>query len=256
MIKNKSFYYHTNMSLSLDSTNEVKVVKTEETNMDASSDEVKDLSLDTESKDLDLKDLSEDFCFIPKEYLVDVDGRESFKYLHNFGDPKLKDLTLKTKCGLISKVVRKSFETEKKTKEIPVPGGSKHHLEMIVRYLNHQDGLPGFIPPKPITSKKMSEIVKDPWVAKFCDDFENLTIEEKKLTLPECRDFMYDTLTLANYLDIECLIHIMCAKVASLIKGTPGEAMKGVLLGTGEIEPKKPKQVVPPKEEKEEKKKE
>ena len=67
---------------------------------------------------------------------------------------------------------------------------------------------------------------------------------------------MYDTITLADYLHIECLIHILCAKVATHIKGTPGDKMKGVLLGTLEVEPAKPKQVVPPKEEKEEKKEE
>ena len=27
--------------------------------------------------------------------------------------------------------------------------------------------LPGKVPPKPITSKKMSEIVSDPWIAKY-----------------------------------------------------------------------------------------
>ena len=48
---------------------------------------------------------------------------------------------------------------------------SRHQLAMIVEYLIHQDGVAGKIPPKPITSKKMSEIVKDPWVAKFCDRF-------------------------------------------------------------------------------------
>ena len=82
----------------------------------------------------------------------------------------------------------------------------------------------------------------------ICEDLDNLEFDGKKLTLVECRDFMYDLITLSNYLNIDCLMHILCARVASLIKGTPGEQMKGVLLGTMEVEPKKPKQVVPPKE--------
>jgi hypothetical protein len=239
------------MSLSLDSTNEVKVVKSSEV-----VEEVKDLSLESSSTDVNFSELSETVSLIPKEYLTPVDGREAFDLKYNFGASQLSNLTLKTKSGFISNFIKEAFDKEKTTKEIPVPNGSRLHLEMIVRYLEHQDGLPGKIPSKPITSKKMSEIVSDPWIAKYCDDLDCLELEGKKFTLVECRDFLYELLTLANYLHIECLIHILAAKVASLIRGTPGEQMKGVLLGTGEVEPKKPKQVVPPKEEKEEKKEE
>src|SRR5271156_1621516 len=210
------------MSLSLDSTStdEVKVIKTD----NVPTEETKVLSLDSKIEEVvNFSELSEYVALLPKEFLTPVDGRDAYTYKHKFEDSECKPFILKTKSGFLSNFVKKAFDTEKTTKEIPVPSGSKHHLAKIVEYLIHQDGVVGQIPPKPITSKKMSEIVKDPWVAKFCDDFESLEIEGKKLTLVECRDFMYDTLTLANYLDIDCLIHILCVKVATLIKGTPGD---------------------------------
>jgi len=238
------------MSLSLDSTSteEVKVVKTDTT---VPMDETKDLSLDSKTEEVvDFSELSEYIVLYPKEFLTSVEGRDSYTFKHKFEDTECKPFMLKTKSGFISDFVKKAFETEKTTKEIPVPNGSRHQLAMIVEYLIHQDGMVGKIPPKPITSKKMPEIVKDPWVAKFCDRFDELVIEGKKLTTPECRNFLYDTITLADYLHIECLIYILCAKVATYIKGTPQEDLKGILLGTGEKTPVVKKEV----EKKEEKK--
>jgi len=116
--------------------------------------------------------------------------------------------------------------------------------------MNHQDGIPSQIPSPPITSKKMSDIVKDSWVAKFCDDFtKDLYVNEKdnklqyetytkeqKDKICGTRTEFYDVITASNYMEITDLLHILSAKVATMIKQTPVEKMKGIVTGTHEIE--------------------
>jgi hypothetical protein len=218
---------------SLDS--EVKVEKVSE------DKEVKETvdSLDSVPEEkVDFSLYSEEFAFIPREYLVQADGRESYKLVHKFGDAELKDLTLKTKSGFLSTFVKEAFDKEKSTKEIPVPGGSKRHLEQLVRYLVHLDGIAGQVPSMPLTSKNMMDIVKDPWVAKWATDFDSIVMKEnKEVDLPASRQFLYDTLSLADYLAINCAVHVLSARVAALIKGEAPEKLKGILKGTNEICP-------------------
>jgi len=43
---------------------------------------------------------------------------------------------------------------------------------------------------------------------------------------------LYDLILAANYMDIKSLLHLGCAKVASLIKGQPLEKIKDILAVT------------------------
>jgi len=70
---------------------------------------------------------------------------------------------------------------------------------------------------KPLRSKKMKEVVKVPWDADFIDK------------IGEVRQDLYDVILAANYMDITGLLHLGCAKVASLIKGQPLERIKEIL---------------------------
>jgi len=45
----------------------------------------------------------------------------------------------------------------------------------------------------------------------------------------ETRQQLYDLILAANYMDIKSLLHLGCAKVASLIKGQPLEKIKEIL---------------------------
>jgi len=223
-------------SMSLDTTTDVKVTKVTE---QETKDETMSLDAPTVTT-TDFSEYSDEVALIPKEFLTSVDGRESYEEKYQFGAPELKDFTLKTKSAFISQLVKEAFDKEKTTKTIPIPSGSKDHLLQIIRYLNHQDGMAGVIPPQPLTSKKMSDIVRDPWVAKWADDFDSMFHKEnKEVDLVRCREFLYATITLANYMNIQCAIHILCAKVASMIKGEPAEKLKGILKGTLEVEEKK-----------------
>src|SRR5579872_3572705 len=189
---------------------------------------------------------------IPKEHLTVVtkDEKESYVYIYDINSSEAKDFVIPVKNGLISGMIRRTFSMDQNAKEIPLPGVSSVSLKHIIKYMNHQDGIPSQIPSPPITSKKMSDIVKDSWVAKFCDDFtKDLYVNEKdnklqyetytkeqKDKICGTRTEFYDVITASNYMEITDLLHILSAKVATMIKQTPVEKMKGIVTGTHEIE--------------------
>jgi len=86
-----------------------------------------------------------------------------------------------------------------------------------VEYMNHHKGIEPPIIEKPLRSKIMKDVCKDPWDAEFIDK------------IGENRQQLYDLILAANYMDIKSLLHLGCAKVASLIKGQPLEKIKDIL---------------------------
>eukprot|EP00470_Lotharella_oceanica_P005665 CAMPEP_0170166450 /NCGR_PEP_ID=MMETSP0040_2-20121228/92_1 /TAXON_ID=641309 /ORGANISM="Lotharella oceanica, Strain CCMP622" /LENGTH=181 /DNA_ID=CAMNT_0010404153 /DNA_START=48 /DNA_END=593 /DNA_ORIENTATION=+ len=145
-------------------------------------------------------------------------------------DAEVKDemITLKSKDGksievnkkyaFISAVIKTSLENDADAKEVPIPGVKYDTLEHIVKYMNHHKGTEPAIIDKPLRNKKMSENVKDKWDAPFIDEIGNGN-----------RQPLYDLILAANYMDIKALLHLGCAKVASLIKGQPLERIKEIL---------------------------
>jgi hypothetical protein len=83
--------------------------------------------------------------------------------------------------------------------------------------MNHHKGVEPPIVEKPLRSKVMKDVCKDPFDADFID------------RIGENRQALYDLILAANYMDIKSLLHLGCAKVASLIKGQPLEKIKDIL---------------------------
>merc|ERR1711964_709720 len=100
-------------------------------------------------------------------------------------------------------------------KEIEIKKVSGPILNLIVDYLKHHDGkVPAEIK-KPIKSVKMEKICEDPW------DAEYINKQTKK--------DIFQIILGANYMDIKSLLHLGCAKIATLIKGKSPEEIKKVL---------------------------
>merc|ERR1711964_112178 len=100
-------------------------------------------------------------------------------------------------------------------REIEIKKVSGPILNLIVEYLKHHDGkVPAEIA-KPIRSVKMEKIVEDPW------DGEFINKQTKKV--------IFQIILGANYMDIETLLHLGCAKIATLIKGKSPEEIKKIL---------------------------
>jgi len=145
--------------------------------------------------------------------LDEDDSSGNIKLTSKNGDKK----KLPKKHAMISGLVKTALEQDSDATEVPLPGVTSEILQKVVEYMQHHKGEEPPIIPKPLRSKEMKEVCKDPWDATFIDS-------------------VYDLILAANYMDINSLLHLGCAKVASLIKGQPLEKIKGIL------QPEKPSQ--------------
>jgi len=88
-------------------------------------------------------------------------------------------------------------------------------LKLIVEYLNYHKGkVPAEIA-KPIRSVKMEKIVEDEWDATYINK------QPKRM--------IFQIILGANYMDIKSLLHLGCAKIATMIKGKSPEEIKKIL---------------------------
>ena len=131
---------------------------------------------------------------------------------------------LTRKQALLSKLIETALSNDTKTTEIPVSNKYNDiHIFKMVEFLKHHDGEAPAIPEQPLRSKKMSEVTTE-WCANFVDH------------IGKNRDLIYKVIDIANYFDIPSLLHICCAKVASLIKGEKLENLKTILTTNDELE--------------------
>jgi len=127
-----------------------------------------------------------------------------------------RDFSVKKKNAFISVVVKSATEQDQSVADLPVQVKGDI-LALVVEYMNHHGGTEPPIVEKPLRSKIMKDVVKDPWDAEFVDK------------IGENRQQLYDLILAANYMDIKALLHLGCAKVASLIKGQPLEKIRDIL---------------------------
>merc|ERR1711964_751571 len=73
----------------------------------------------------------------------------------------------------------------------------------------------------------MSKIVEHPWDATFIDNIEK-TMGKKMI---------FKIILAANYMAIKSLLHLGCAKIATLIKGKSPEEIKKILGDDGTCDP-------------------
>lgn len=128
-----------------------------------------------------------------------------------------KSFTISKKAVFVSKLVSQALENDPCADEVPIPGATGSILELIIQYMCHHDGTEPPIVEKPLRSKLMKDVCKDTWDANFIDEIGNN------------RQQLYDLILAANYMDVKSLLHLGCAKVASLIKGQPLEKIKDIL---------------------------
>merc|ERR1719435_722918 len=117
--------------------------------------------------------------------------------------------------ALMCNLVKSIIEGDSEAKIIEIKKVSSEILKLIVNYLLHHKGkVPAEIA-KPIRSVKMEKIVEDEWDATFINAQSKRTI--------------FQIILGANYMDIKSLLHLGCAKIATLIKGKSPEEIKKIL---------------------------
>lgn len=137
-----------------------------------------------------------------------------------------KEFEVERKSAYISKLVKTSVENDSSASEVPIPSAKSDILELVVKYMTHHQGTEPPIIEKPLRSKTMKDVC-NAWDADFIDG------------IGENRQQLYDLILAANYMDIKSLLHLGCAKVASLIKGQPLEKIREILAVNQSAEEKK-----------------
>lgn len=115
----------------------------------------------------------------------------------------------------MSKLVCNIVEGDSQADRIQVKQVDAETLELIVQYMKHHAGNEPAEIAKPIRSVKMEKIVEDPWDAEFINK------------LP--KRALFQLILGANYMDCKSLLHLGCAKVATMIKGKSPEEIKQIL---------------------------
>lgn len=128
-----------------------------------------------------------------------------------------KEYSISKKDAFIAKLIATSCEQDVDAVDVPVPAVKEATFEHIYAYMKHHAGVEPPIIEKPLRSKNMKDVCKDKWDADFIDAIGNN------------RQDLYDLILGSNYMDIKSLLHLGCAKVASLIKGQPLEKIKDIL---------------------------
>jgi len=123
--------------------------------------------------------------------------------------------TISKKSAEMCKLVRSILEGDRSATEIPIKKVKGEILQLLVEYLKHHNGkIPAEIA-KPIRSVKMEKIVEDKWDADFINNMSKKVI--------------FQVILGANYMDVPSLLHLGCAKIATLIKGKSPDEIKQIL---------------------------
>jgi len=123
--------------------------------------------------------------------------------------------TIDRQSAMMCNLVKSIIEGDADAKTIEIKKVSTKILQFITEYLLHHKGkVPAEIA-KPIRSVKMEKIVEDEWDAKFINSKSKRDI--------------FQIILGANYMDIKSLLHLGCAKIATMIKGKSPEEIKKIL---------------------------
>lgn len=117
-------------------------------------------------------------------------------------DPK--SYKIKKSNVKLANLVVTMLSGDQSTTEVACPQVPSATLKLIVDYLNHHGGKAPEPLPCPVRSVDMKQICSDEFDAKFIDDLKKKEI--------------FEIILAANYLDIPSLLHLGCAKIATLIK--------------------------------------
>jgi len=88
-------------------------------------------------------------------------------------------------------------------------------ISHVIKFLIHHNGVEPTKIPKPIRSSKLRKSVDDPWDVEFANSLSKKEIF--RITL------------VANYIDCQSLLHLMCAKIATLTRGRSPEEIRRIL---------------------------
>jgi hypothetical protein len=123
----------------------------------------------------------------------------------------------------ISELYREQINTDSKLLELTMTFDSNVKMppadvaNLIIKFIEHHNGIEQPNIPKPLKSTVMKEVTNE-WDATFVDELGDLDTQ-----------WLYDVVHMANYLAIQSLLHLISAKLGSMIKGKTPEQIKEIL---------------------------
>ncbi len=144
---------------------------------------------------------------------------------------KVSDGEIKVQAAVVikSKLIAEMLEDEDFESEpiLPLPNVNKRTMAKVIEFLeyHHDPARPMPVVVKPIKSASMKENIKDfLWDAEFIDALESPAERNGEMVTKQACETLFAGVLAANYLDIESLLDLGCAKIASLLKNrTPKE---------------------------------
>lgn len=142
---------------------------------------------------------------------------------------------IRRSAAMLAGFFRTILEEVNDSDEIPVPpssnldvAGMEEVLEFIVAYLEyHRDHpVPEDNLTKPAKSNILRENVKCEW---DCDFIDNTVIQFENGHSDKGKKRLYDTIQVANFLEIKTLLELGCLCVALTIKGLPVDQVKDAI---------------------------
>jgi len=149
-----------------------------------------------------------------EEEILGLDDNESTE-ITLVASNEEKKIAINKEWAMMSKLVSNILEGDSDATKIQVKQVDGATLELIVQYLKHHQGKEPAEIAKPIRSVKMEKIVEDPWDATFINKLPKRSL--------------FQLILGANYMDCKSLLHLGCAKVATMIKGKSPEEIKQIL---------------------------
>jgi len=120
------------------------------------------------------------------------------------GGQQPQSFEISKKSAELSKFVTTILEGDADATSIEIRQVPPETLKHVIDYLKHHNGKEPDPLPCPVRSIHMAQIVSDKWDATWIDAFDKKTI--------------FEIILAANYMDIKSLLHLGCAKIATLIK--------------------------------------
>ena len=153
-----------------------------------------------------------------QEIIVGLDNESSDQeqMIHLITKDK-QTFSITRKQAEMSIFITTALSHDKECNEIPLNDFDSSAVQWVVKFVQHHNGA---APPeieKPLRSKNLRDVTTE-YCARFAADL--------------CRNRMlfYKVIELANYLDLKSLLHLLCAKIASLVRGIPIDQIKSTLL--------------------------
>jgi len=185
--------------------------------LDVSLDDLDNDGYDFYTKDRFQQDLMNIFevlgVFMTKSIISVIDEycKPGMTYVHTRDGG---EFTLSIKALKLSKLL--SIEAELRPFDpIHLVKCSGRIFSYVSKYLTHHNGIKPEDIPKPVRSSNLSASVKDPWDVEFANSLSKREV--------------FQVILISNYIDCESLMHLMCAKIATQIRGKGPDEIRDIL---------------------------